>query len=259
MEIVFYSDQIVWDPADPSHVIQSFLTSELPICLCTQLADVDTNSPTGFLAQRGYRPTRIVKPLQGVTIIDVISWPGIITTPEEFITVMTNAVDTQGTKIEAMLNVFQFASSGSAYSNQVFCFYGPIDLTGCSIQFTAPHRPVLLKTPVSPYQVLVSSTFDATKIMADALSDFTAQVDSTRVQVQNGLGYLVSLNLVNDINLDNAIKADVQTYPLDVWSQVLRQYLEDPFPRRSKFPTKMVIIVALVLVLLTLQLRALSR
>ena len=259
-EIVFYSDRAVWDTEDPNPIIRDFLASPLPICLCTQLEV--TNGPSGFLAQRGLAPTRVVKlPVeQQVDIIDIIDVPTRITTQEEHNTMVTNAVDFQGTSMQAALKAFILAASTSPYGFCTFCFYGPIDLAGCStIPFTRPPRPVLLKTHTSPIQVMIASTFDAPKILTDSLNSFTSQIDTTRIQIVNNQGYLVSINLINYINLDVTLSGVVQTYPLDIWSQVLRQYLENPFPVRAAFPYKTVFIVALVLVILILQLRALVR
>ena len=259
MEIVVYSDQTVWSPIDHNPILRTFLASPLPICLCTQLDDATIASPNGFLAQRGRLPTRIVKPLsgtiEGVVIIDYIDVMYPVDTQEKLHTVVTNAVNTQGSQMQATLNLFRFASAGSGYLYQVFCLYGPIDLTGCTIPFTPPRHARLLKTPTSPIQVLITSTYDAPKLLTDALGAFTSQVNSTLVQVDQGQGYLVSMKLANYINLDAALSGMVQTYPLDIWSQLLIQYLENPFPKHSVFPFKTTLIVVLALLLLVVQLR----
>jgi hypothetical protein len=259
MEVVFYSDQEVWDTDHPNPIIRDFLASPLPICLCTQLEV--TNGPDGFLAKRGTLPTRVVKlPVeQQVVIIDAIDIPIRITTQEEHDTMVLNAVDFQGTSMQAAIKAFILAASTSLYPFNVFCFYGPIDLAGCTIPFTRPLQPVLLKTPSSPIQVMIASTFDSPKILTDSLSSFTSQIDSTRIQILNNQGYLIALNLINYINLDVTLSGTVQTYPLDIWAQVLRQYLENPFPMRAAFPLKTVFIIVLAIVLLILQLRALVR
>lgn len=263
MEIVVYSDQAVWSPTDHNPILSSFLASPLPICLCTQLDDATIASPNGFLAQRGGLPTRIVKPLlgsiEGVTIIDYIDVPIVLETQEQLNTIVTNAVNTQGSRLQAAINLFRYASAGSGYPYHVFCFYGPIDLTGCTIPFTPPPRPLFLKTPTSPIQVMIASAFDAPKILTGALDAFTGQINSTLVQVDQGQGYLVSIGLVNYINLDVALNGMVETYPRDVWSQLLIQYLENPFPKHSTFPVKTTLIVVLALVLFVFQLRALAR
>lgn len=251
MEIVFYSDRKIWLRDDPNPIVRGFLASPLPICLCTQLSDSDTNSATGFFAQH-VGPTRIVKSLTLVTIAAELDW----STPQtDLQTIVTNAVQVQGTSMQAALNLFRFASGGSDYPYQVFCFYGPIDLTGCTSPFPPPRRTLLLKTPTSPIQVMIANTHDAPKILTTALATFTDQVDSTLLQIANGQGYLVSIGLVNYINVDDALAGIVHTYPLDVWSQVLIQYMTNPFPIHTPFPLTTVLVIVLAVVVVVLQLR----